>query len=360
MPRTIPPDNLSSSKDLAKQAGLRYVTDEIPGLTRRRMGRGFVYFDANGKRINDPAVRARINTLAIPPAWTDVWICPAPHGHLQATGQDDCGRKQYLYHPKWRDVANETKFERLLQFGQLLPAIRRRVRQDMMNRRLTKDTVVATVIALLDHTAMRVGNTEYVRENGSFGITTLRDRHVKIRGGNVRFRFRGKGGKLLETGIEDRRIARIVQRCEEIPGQELFQYEDDDGEYRTIESNDVNQYLQQITQLPLTAKDFRTWKASAMVAEAIYRRLDDCPSKTEAKRIVSQAIRDTASALGNTVTTCRKYYVHPSVPNLFLEGGLASLCHGFRPRANKKWLNPADQILLHVLKQLPAGSKAAA
>lgn len=357
---TTPPDGLHDPKTLAKEAQLRYVTDAMPGIRRQRAGRGFVYLDPEGRRIRDPELRRRIDGLAIPPAWTDVWICPVAHGHLQATGRDERGRKQYRYHDRWQEATNRTKFDRMLLFGHTLPKIRQQIRRDMGLPGLSKRRIVATAIELLDQTAMRVGNEEYARENESFGITTLRNHHVQVKGQTVRFRFRGKGGKLLEVGVSDRRLARIIQRCEEIPGQELFQYQDDDGEFRPLESGDVNEYLQEITRQPFTAKDFRTWKASALVAEAIYRRLDDCPSQTEAKRIVSEAIREASRSLGNTLSTCRKYYVHPSLGELFLAGELTPLCDGFKPRPSKR-MGSADQILLHVLKRLarPRRKKAA-
>jgi DNA topoisomerase-1 len=356
---SIPPSGLHAPQILAKEAQLRYVSDAIPGIRRKRMGKGFSYLDPEGRRITDPEDRERIEQLAIPPAWTDVWICPLAHGHLQATGRDERGRKQYLYHARWQEATNRTKFDRMLLFGRALPKIRQQIHRDMALKGLSKRRVVATVVELLDQTAMRVGNEEYARENESFGITTLRDHHVDVKGETVRFRFRGKGGKLLEVGVSDRRLARVVRSCEEIPGQELFQYEDAEGAYRVLESNDVNEYLREITQQPFTAKDFRTWRASSLVAEAIYRRLDGCPSKTEAKRIVSQAIREASESLGNTVSTCRKYYVHPSLAELFLAGELSALCNGFKPRSHK-WMGEADQILLHVLKRLPRPGKQAA
>lgn len=353
-----PPDGLHDPQALAKEAQLRYVTDSIPGFRRRPAGRGFSYFDMAGRRITNPQERKRIEQLAIPPAWTDVWICPWAYGHLQATGRDDRGRKQYLYHTRWHEASNRTKFDRMLLFGRTLPRIRPRIRRDMALPGLPKTRIVATVVELLDQTAMRVGNEEYARDNDSFGITTLRNQHVRVQGQTVRFRFRGKWGKRLEVDVTNRRLARIIQRCEEIPGQELFQYEDE-GEFRVVESNDVNEYLQEITQQPFTAKDFRTWKASALVAEAIHQRLVDCPSKTEARRIVAQALRDASQSLGNTVATCRKYYVHPALSELFLTEGLATLCDGFKPRP-QKWMDTADQILMHILKRLPQQRKQAA
>jgi DNA topoisomerase-1 len=248
----------------AEEAGLRYVNDAMPGIRRRRAGRGFTYAGTDGRRLTDRRVLARIRALAIPPAWTDVWICPIARGHLQATGRDARGRKQYRYHARWREVRDEAKYGRMVAFGQALPRIRRRVEADLALPGLPRERVLAAVVRLLEKTAVRVGNEEYARENRSFGLTTLRNRHAEVGTSRIRFRFRGKGGKETEVELNDRRLARIVARCQELPGQALFTYLDEDGEPRTVDSADVNEYLREISGEEFTAKDFRTWAGTVL------------------------------------------------------------------------------------------------
>jgi DNA topoisomerase I len=243
-------------EDAAHSAGLRYVNDQTPGIRRRRAGSGFVYLSPDGDRLTDPNEVARIKSLAVPPAWTEVWICPSPRGHIQATGRDVRGRKQYRYHDRWREIRDQTKYERVIDFGRVLPSIRASVEADLAKPGLPREKVLAAVVRLLDSTAIRVGNPAYAKENGSYGLTTMRDQHVNVFGSRMRFRFRGKGGKLAVVDLTDRRLAAVVKRCQDLPGEELFQYVDDDGEIKTVSSEDVNEYLHAITDQDFTAKDF--------------------------------------------------------------------------------------------------------
>jgi len=305
----------------AEEAGLRYVTDEAPGITRRRAGRGWTCLGVDGQRITDARRIAWFKRLAIPPAWTDVWICPDRRGHLQATGRDKRGRKVYRYHPRWREARDELKYERLLAFARELPRIRRRVERDLGRRGLPREKVLATVVALLERTRIRVGNEEYARENRSFGLTTLRDRHARVRGGRMTCVVTGRWGREHEVDVAERRLARIVGRCLELPGQQLFQYIGDDGERRAVASDDVNDYLREITGQEFTAKDFRTWAGTVLAAMALqeFRAFD---TETEAKRNVVRAIETVAEKLGNTPAVSRASYVHPTVIDAYLEGDL--------------------------------------
>jgi DNA topoisomerase-1 len=308
----------------ARVAGLRYVNDDDPGFRRRRIGERFTYLHPDGTRVTDPQTLQRIRSLAIPPAWTDVWICPKPNGHIQATGRDARGRKQYRYHPRWREVRDETKYHRMIEFGEALPAIRERVDADLVRPGLPREKVLAAVVRLLELTYIRVGNEEYARLNRSFGLTTLRDRHVAIEGSRVHFRFRGKSGKVHETGIRDRRLARIIRACQDVPGQALFQYIDSDGQRQSIDSADVNEYLREIAGQEITAKDFRTWAGTVLAFRALCA-LDAASSSTEAKRNLVAAIKDVAGHLGNTPAVCRKSYVHPGVIDAYLDGDLGTV-----------------------------------
>lgn len=306
--------------------GLRHVSDERPGITRERDGDGFRYLDRDGALIKDEETLARIKALAIPPAWTEVWICPYANGHIQATGRDARRRKQYRYHARWRAVRDEAKYERMLGFGRALPLIRQRVEEDLKQRGLTREKVLATIVRLLQTTMMRVGNEEYARENKSFGLTTLRDRHVRIDGSEVQFRFRGKSGVMHEVKLDDPRLARIIGRARDLPGQELFQYVDDDGELRTVDSSDVNDYLREITGEDYTAKDFRTWSGTLLAALALqeYEKVD---SEAQAKKNVVRAIEAVAEKLGNTPSICRKCYVHPGIIESYLDGSMLQALH---------------------------------
>jgi DNA topoisomerase-1 len=298
---------------------LRHSTDAKPGIQRRRRGRGFGYVDADGRRLTDRETLERIRSLAIPPAWEDVWICPDPLGHLQATGRDAKGRKVYRYHPRYRARREEAKYERLVAFAHALPRIRRQVDRDLGRPGLPREKVLAAVVRLLELTLIRVGNDEYARLNRSFGLTTFRDRHASVRGTSIRFRFRGKSGVTHEVGLRDRRLAAVVRRCQDLPGQELFQYVGDDGEPADVASDDVNDYLRSIPGAEgVTAKDFRTWAGTVLAYRAL-RALDAPDTTTEAKRNVVSAIRDTADRLGNTSAVCRASYVHPVVVEAYLD-----------------------------------------
>ncbi len=311
----------SEAAEAADAAGLRYVGDDKPGITRQRDGDGFGYCRPGGAAVEDERTLQRIRQLAVPPAWTDVWICPRPDGHLQATGRDARGRKQYRYHPRFRDVRESTKYERMLAFASALPKLRERVEQDMARRGLPREKVLATVVHLLETTLIRVGNDDYARSNRSYGLTTLRDSHVKVDGSQLRFQFKGKSGKLWKLRIGNRRVAKIVRACQDLPGQELFQYLDDDGSVRDVGSADVNEYLREITGSDITAKDFRTWAGTVMAALALqeFERFD---SQAAAKKNLRDAIERVAARLGNTPTICRKCYVHPEILTAYADGEL--------------------------------------
>ncbi|HEY7700693.1 MAG TPA: hypothetical protein VIB02_00155 [Candidatus Limnocylindrales bacterium] len=308
-------------RTIARASGLRYATDSRPGLTRRRVGRGFSYRDAEGRTIRDQETLDRIRSIVIPPAWTDVWICPWPNGHLQATGRDARGRKQYRYHPRWRADRGSDNFERMVAFAKALPRIRRRAERDLSKRGLSREKVLGTVVRLLELTLIRVGNDEYARLNRSFGLTTMRSRHATVEGSKVRFRFRGKGGVMHEVGLRDRRLSSIIRRCQELPGQELFQYVDEEGEIRDVTSDEVNDYLREISGGDFTAKDFRTW-AGTLLAYRALRSLQPEDHGPAARRNVVAAMRLTAERLGNTPAVARGSYVHPAVLEAYLDGSL--------------------------------------
>jgi DNA topoisomerase-1 len=303
----------------ADEAGLRYVTDAMPGVRRRRAGRGFVYIGPSGRRITEAGRLAWFKRLAIPPAWTDVWISPLRSGHLQATGRDARGRKQYRYHPRWRQVRDAAKFDRLLDFAKALPRVRRRTDRDLRRRGMPRERVLAVVVRLLEATLMRVGNEEYARENRSYGLSTLRDRHVEVRGPTIRIGFRGKSGREHEVELTDARLARAVRRCQELPGQTLFQYVDEDGRRRSIDSDDVNDYLRGASGGEFTAKDFRTWAGTTAAALAL-QEFSAVDSDVQAKRNVVAAIEEVAAQLGNTPAVCRACYVHPEIVAAYLDG----------------------------------------
>jgi len=308
-------------KEAAETAGLRYVTDARPGIRRKRSGKGFTYARADGSKLTEPDVLRRIKSLAVPPAWTDVWICPFSDGHLQATGRDAKGRKQYRYHPRFREVRESTKYEHLVAFAQALPAIRAKVREHMSLRGLPREKVLATVVHLLETTLIRVGSDDYAKQNNSYGLTTLKTRHVAVDGNEVRFRFTGKSGKQWSLRVRDRRIAKIIRACQELPGQELLQYLDDDGQPQDVTSSDINAYLKEITGRDITAKDFRTWAGTVLAAMAL-NEAKSFDSAAQAKRNLRTAIEKVAARLGNTPTICRKCYVHPDVLTSYLDGNL--------------------------------------
>ncbi|MBP0600140.1 DNA topoisomerase IB [Herbaspirillum sp. LeCh32-8] len=310
--------------DIARQNGLRYMSDDMPGITRRRHGKGFSYHDAKGRLIDDKQELARLHALAIPPAWEEVWISPHPKGHIQATGRDARNRKQYRYHPHWRLVRDDAKYERMLAFAQALPAIRRAVHEDLHRPGLHRQKVVASVVHLLQATLMRVGNDEYARSNKSFGLTTLRNRHVRIDGSDVLFRFRGKSGVQHEIKLHDPYVVRLIRKMRDLPGQELFQYVDDEGEVHSIDSGDVNAYLREATGEDFSAKDFRTW-AGTVLATLALQAFEAVDSHAQAKKNVVHAIENVAKRLGNTPSICRKCYVHPAVVESYLDGRFAEL-----------------------------------
>jgi DNA topoisomerase I len=314
-------DIVTDAADAAEDAGLRYVSDTHPGYTRKRTGESFQYFDIDGKVIRDESRLLRIGRLAIPPAYHDVWICPLPNGHIQATGRDDRGRKQYRYHERWRAIRDENKYDRILTFAAALPKIRRRVQADLKLPALKREKVLAAVVQLLERTFIRVGNEEYARQNKSFGLTTMKDHHVKVRGKKLRFRFRGKGGKEHEVDLMDRRVAKIVRELQDLPGQDLFQYFDDEGKLCDISSQDVNDYLREIAGADFTAKDFRTWAGTVLTAMALNAQ-EKFASEKEAKSNVKNAIAAAAKLLRNTPTICRKCYVHPAIVESYLNGDL--------------------------------------
>ena len=305
----------------AEAAGLRYVTDAMPGIRRRRHGRGFSYVDPEGRVIRERDELRRMKSLVIPPAWTDVWICAKANGHIQATGRDAKGRKQYRYHPDFRAVRESTKYEHMLEFAKALPAIRETIAEHMALPGLPREKVMATVVWLLERTLIRIGTHEYAKANKSFGLTTLRRRHVDIDGSKLRFEFRGKSGIAHAVAVTDRRIARIVQGCRELPGHELFQYLDDAGDRQSVQADDVNAYLREITGREVTAKDFRTWAGTMLAAEAL-RGMGAARTTREAGRNVLEAIDRTAARLGNTRSVCRKYYIHPALIEAYLEGSV--------------------------------------
>jgi DNA topoisomerase I len=308
-------------KDAAESAGLRYVSDDRPGVRRKKSGKGFSYARPDGTKLSDAHVLARIRSLAIPPAWTNVWICPFADGHVQATGRDAKGRKQYRYHPLFREVRESTKYEHVVAFADALPRVRTKVRRHMTLRGLPRKKVLATVVHLLETTLIRIGNDDYARQNKSFGLTTLRNRHAAVEGSEVRFRFIGKSGKQWSLKVKDRRVAKIIKACQELPGQDLLQYLDQDGKQQNVTSADVNAYLKEITGQDITAKDFRTWAGTVLAALAL-KEVESFDTAAQAKRNLRAAIERVAARLGNTPTICRKCYVHPEVLNSYLDGSL--------------------------------------
>jgi DNA topoisomerase-1 len=326
------------------------VTDVRRGIRRIRSGRGFRYVDARGRPVRDPRTLRRIRSLAVPPAWTDVWICPDPNGHIQATGRDARGRKQYRYHPRWRTTRDETKFGRMIFFAEALPRIRARVARDLAQHGLSRERVLAAVVRLLERTLARVGNQEYAHANHSYGLTTLRTRHVGVTGARIRFRFRGKAGVPFTTELTDARLARIVKRCRDLPGQELFQYVGETGRPHAVGSADVNAYLREIAGDDFTAKDFRTWAGTVAAALAL-EAAEKCTSETQAKRNVVRAIEATAKRLGNTAAVCRKAYVHPDVIAAYLDGETIHALVDRATRVRSAGLEPEESAVLALLRR---------
>jgi len=342
------PDPLAS----ARAAHLRYVYDTTPGITRHRHGRHFSYKAPDGKPLRDKETLARIKSLVIPPAWTSVWICPNPNGHLQATGRDARGRKQSRYHPRWRATRDETKYEHMLEFGAALPAIRKQIEHDLQRPGLPREKVLATILRLMETTHIRIGNPEYARTNDSYGLTTMRRRHVTISGSRIVFNFKGKSGVRHTIDLQDRKLARIVAACRDTPGYELFTYLDDDGNAHTIGSVDVNAYLDAITDesLHFTAKDFRTW-AGTVLAFTLLTQCELCESPTQAqlKSTLVQTIKQVATNLGNTPAVCRKCYIHPTVLEAYLKGSLTAIP---RKAATSETLQPEEFAVLHFLQRV--------
>lgn len=337
----------SSAPADARAAGLRYVDDRSPGITRTAVRQGFRYARSDGTPIDDESELARIRALVIPPAWTDVWICRWRNGHLQATGRYARGRKQYRYHPQWRNVRDEAKYERMLDFGQALPIIRSRIDTALSLPGLPREKVLAAIVYLLQATLMRIGNREYARDNDSYGMTTLRKKHVRVDGTQIRFEFRGKSGIRHSIRLQDRRLARIIMRTRDLPGQELFQYVDEDGQRHAISSTDVNDYLRELTGQDYTAKDFRTWAGTVLAAMALLE-CEPCSSETQGKKNVVQAIAAVAQKLGNTPAICRKCYVHPRVIDAYMEGTLKGVIG--KPVTGGA-LSPEETMVLEMLEK---------
>lgn len=314
----------------AAVADLVYVSDSLPGISRIKKGKGFSYL-IDGKPLKDQTQLARINKLVIPPAWTDVWICRLPNGHIQATGLDVKGRKQYRYHPHWNELRNQTKFHRLLEFGKVLPKLRLRLEEDMAKPELSEEKVIATVISLMERTYIRIGSSDYEKMYGSYGLTTLKDKHVSIKGNEVKFSFKGKKGVFHEITLKNKKLAKAVQACRDIPGKELFQYFDESGSRKSIDSGMVNNYIKEATGMEFTTKDFRTWAGSLNILWA-FKSIGDAMNDTECKKKIVEALDHVSSKLGNTRTVCKKYYVHPGLISLYEENTL------------KKYLDTLDEI----------------
>lgn len=346
----------------AREAGLHYVSDEKPGIRRVARGKGFVYIGPKEDVIRDEEQLSRIRKLAIPPAWTDVWICPNPNGHLQATGRDDRGRKQYRYHANWNAVRGETKFSRMMAFGRALPQIRRRVARDLALPGLPRNKVLATVVRLLETTLIRVGNDEYARQNQSFGLTTMLDKHAKIRGNKVTFEFRGKRGIHHRIDVSDPQLARLVKKCQDLPGQEIFAYIDEQGNVQDITSQDVNSYLREIADQDFTAKDFRTWAGTVLAAVAL-KEFEEYTTAKEAKKNIVRAVEAVAGMLGNTPAICRRCYVHPTILDSYLEGSTIATLAQESTRVLKEdlhQLKPEEAAVMMLLQdRLDAAPKRA-
>jgi DNA topoisomerase-1 len=342
----------------AESAALVYVSHESPGITRRRKGKGFIYLNAKGKPVHDRATLGRIAALVIPPAWEDVWICPSPRGHIQAVGRDVRGRRQYRYHDKFREVRDEAKYGRMLAFVRALPKIRRRVRRDLRKKGMRRGKVLAAIVRLLETTLIRVGNEEYAHENNSYGLTTLHNRHAKVTGSTVHFHFRGKSGVEHSVDLHDPRIARIVRKCQDLPGEELFGFVDEEGKAHDLKSEDVNAYLHEIVRQDFTAKDFRTWAGTVLAARAL-QEFEQVDSQARRKRNVVKAVESVAAKLGNTKAVCRKCYIHPQIIESYMDG---SLVEHLRQEAEKMLkplhnLHPEEAAVLVLLtRQLKARS----
>lgn len=337
----------------AKVADLRYVTDKQPGIQRIKKGQGFVYI-YNGQPLEDEAELERIRKLAIPPAWTNVWICPKANGHIQATGFDLCNRKQYRYHELWHTLRNETKFHHLYEFGKLLPSLRLKLEEDLTKRELTEEKVIATVISLMERTYIRIGNNDYEKLYGSYGLTTLKDKHVKVDGDTIKFSFKGKKGIDQDISLRNRKLARVVQACRDIPGKELFQYYDAEGNKKPIDSGSVNSYIKDATGGDFTAKDFRTWAGTLNIIRA-FKALGEAPSESDCKKNVIAALDEVSKKLGNTRTVCKKYYVHPGIIRLYEENNLNKYLKeldAIEKPDDLSGLTSEERVLMKILQQL--------
>ena len=352
--QSSPPD---AERAHARAAGLVYVSDAERGIRRKPAGTGYSYIGLNGKPISNPSVLRRIRALAVPPAWRDVWICPDAQGHIQATGRDDRGRKQYRYHADWREVRDRNKYERILEFARTLPRIRESVAENMNKRGMPREKVLATVVSLLDRTLIRVGNGEYAKENGSYGLTTLRTRHLEVNGTELRFHFKGKSGRTWRLNVRDRRIARVVRSIQELPGQHLFQYLDDDGVVRSIDSDDVNAYLREIAGPDVSAKDFRTWAGTVLAVLAL-GAIGPFKNKTQSKMNLRRAFEAVGTRLGNTPTICRTCCVHPEVVTCYLEGALPKVQTNARKGNRKSGLPEEERAVLRLLERRLAPTRS--
>ncbi len=344
----------------AEMAGLRYTSDEEPGYTRKRAGKGFTYFDHKGEKVTDAKVLERLKSMVIPPAWEDVWICKSAKGHLQVTGRDEKGRKQYMYHPRWQAARSLTKFGRMIEFGESLPQLRERIQKDINAKKLGRKKVTALVLSILDNALIRIGNRHYAKSNKSYGLTTLRDKHVQIEGSTIKFSFKGKKGVEHEIDLKDRRLALLVKKCRDIPGYDLFQYYDEDGERQTLESGDVNEYLREATDFDFTAKDFRTWGGTVRMVECLEDVLEENPEQAKEKSI-KEAVKSVALSLGNTPTVCSKYYIHPEVVNLFREDKLVDYLKKHDAEASTTaHLSSTEELVLKMLKRVAREKQKAA
>ena len=340
---------ISVDVDMPAPPGLRYVCDSGPAIRRRRAGKGFLYLDANGRRVANAETLKRIRSLVIPPAWTDVWICAAADGHIQATGRDVKGRKQYKYHAEYREAREQSKYEHLFAFAAALPTIRATVAEHMSLRGLSREKVLATVVHLLEMTLIRVGNDEYARNNQSYGLTTLKSDHVAVEGSEVRFQFTGKSGKQWSLAMRDRRVARIIRACQELPGQDLLQYFNEENALHAVSSGDVNAYLREIAGADITAKDFRTWAGTMLMARHLAIS-EPFTSATQAKRVMSAAVKKVAAALGNTAAVCRKSYIHPAISDAYLSGAFVLKVMAESSSSKPAGLRPEEVAVLAVLK----------
>jgi DNA topoisomerase I len=349
----VPKDmNISiTPQNTAEIAGLKYVSDNKPGIIRKKRGKGFIYFNGKGEQVKNEQVLNRIKSLVIPPAWTDVWITTSPNGHIQATGRDARGRKQYIYHPEWDTIRNQTKFSRMIGFGKILPVIRKRIDEDLGLRGLPREKVLAVILSLLDKTYIRVGNEEYAKSNKSFGLTTLRNKHISIEGSRVRFLFKGKSGKIWQVQLKDRRIARLIKQCQELPGQEVFSYIDEEGNQQTVDSGDVNSYLKEISGEDFTAKDFRTWNGTVIAAIELYN-LGPSLGVKEEKRKIALAVKKVSTELINTPSICRKYYIHPDILTSYADRTLLKVMDKYfrRNHTPSNGLNPEEKGVLEILE----------